>query len=171
MLSKKKIYYRFAAYSLGGMLGLSIVLLAIGGLYSLRAVRSNIYAELKITAEEIIGEMGKNHLQKAQHLVEGTANMIDALMDGRARDREMVKQMLYGIVDKHPDITGFGVAFSANGFDSVDYLHKGEANCDPNGRFLPYYTLNEKGIPVLDPLYSLTCSTNPITTTSPPCGR
>ena len=154
MLVKKKIYYRFAAYSLGGMLGLSIVLLAIGGLYSLRAVRSNIYAELKITAEEIIGEMGKNHLQKAQHLVEGTANMIDALMDGRVRDRAMVKQMLYGIVDKHPDITGFGVAFSANGFDSVDYLHKGEANCDPNGRFLPYYTLNEKGVPVLDPLYS-----------------
>ena len=74
MLVKKKIYYRFAAYSLGGMLGLSIVLLAIGGLYSLRAVRNNIYAELKITAEEIIGEMGKNHLQKAQHLVEGTSD-------------------------------------------------------------------------------------------------
>ena len=64
MLSKKKIYYRFAAYSLGGMLGLSIVLLAIGGLYSLRAVRSNIYAELKITAEEIIGEMGKTIYRK-----------------------------------------------------------------------------------------------------------
>lgn len=154
MLFKKNISNRFAFYSLSSMLGLSLVLLAIGAIYSFRFARSNMHAELKITAEEIIGEIGKNHLYKAQYFVEGVADITDALIEKGNKDRETIKRILYGIVEQHPDITGLGIAFSANGFDSLDYLHKGEPNCDSAGRFLPYYTLNEQGVPALDPLYS-----------------
>lgn len=98
MLFKKNISNRFAFYSLSSMLGLSLVLLAIGGIYSFRFARSNMHAELKITAEEIIGEIGKKHLYKAQYFVEGVADITDALIEKGNKDRETVKQMLYGII-------------------------------------------------------------------------
>lgn len=151
---KKKIYYRFAAYSVGCLLAMAILLLTIGGRYSIRYAHENINSELTIAAQRILTQMGEKLLYKAQYLVEGMANTVSSLMDKGITDREAVKSMLYGLVREHPDITGIGIAFSANGFDSLDYQHRGEPNCDAEGRFLPYYTLGADGVPILDPLYS-----------------
>lgn len=146
--------YNFVAGCLIGLFILGVILLVAGSCYSVRMTREKILTEMKFMAQRVITQMGEKHLYKSEYLVESMANMTNALIDQGKGNRETIQSMLYGLVREHPDITGIGVAFSPNGFDSSDCNFRSAPGCDENGRFLPYYTMDSNGTPVLDPLYS-----------------
>lgn len=133
VVMRKKIYYRFAVYSVLCLMVLALALLIIGGYYSAHYAHEGIIRNMELTGQRVVTQMGERHLYKSQYLVEGVAEIAFSLIDRGQTDREVIESMLYGLVRSHPDITGIGIAFSPNGFDSADYLYRGAPNCDEAG--------------------------------------
>jgi len=73
-------------------------------------------------------------------------------MDGFRLTRRVANLMLKDFIEDRTEILGVYVAFEPNAFDGNDANFVNEQGHDITGRFIPYWTRNENGKGVLEPL-------------------
>lgn len=110
--------------------------------------------KVQLTASELRDFVGKT-FHEGEYITRAIAEDVSMCIEKGYHNREQIKDKIASFVTKHPKMIGIGIAFSENGFDSVDHQYAGGLpGHDETGRFLPYYTLDATGIPIIDPMYA-----------------
>ncbi len=94
-------------------------------------------------------------LESAMNAARTLAETFSGIQDGRAKlklDRDGLNNILKIILERNPNFVGTYTAWEPNQLDGLDDLYKSTEGHDGTGRFIPYWTRNENGEPVLEPL-------------------
>lgn len=76
-------------------------------------------------------------------------------MSGASMNREQVIEMTREMLEKNPEFYGTYVAWEPNAFDNVDWAYSGTKYHSKTGRFAIYWTRNDKGEYVVEPLVDM----------------
>ncbi len=94
-------------------------------------------------------------LESAMNSARTLAETFSGIQDGRAKlklDRDALNNILKIILERNPNFVGTYTAWEPNQLDGLDELYKSTEGHDGTGRFIPYWTRDENGEPVLEPL-------------------
>jgi methyl-accepting chemotaxis protein len=94
-------------------------------------------------------------LESAMNAARTLAETFSGIKDDRAKlklDREALNNILKIILERNSNFIGTYTAWEPNMLDDLDDLYKSTEGHDSTGRFIPYWTRNDKGELVMEPL-------------------
>ena len=94
-------------------------------------------------------------LEVAMDAARTLAETFSGIKDDRAQlklDRDALNNILKIILERNPNFVGTYTAWEPNKLDGLDDLYQGMEGHDQTGRFIPYWSRNEQGEIVMQPL-------------------
>ncbi|MCD4709071.1 MAG: response regulator [Candidatus Sabulitectum sp.] len=88
----------------------------------------------------------------ASHFIAGILTNSAPLYSPSPMDRLRANVMLSSILEANSAFTAVYTLWEPNAFDGMDHLLKNTAGHDATGRFIPYWSLDSHGNPVVEPL-------------------
>lgn len=113
--------------------------------------------EATVKAEYSSSLQATNFSEKLTHIefiVKNFADEFAMLIENDRLERTDVITLLSESLKENPQIVGHGLGFKPDAFDGNDQAYKflSSLGSDDKGRFLPYITLSDSDVPVVEPL-------------------
>ena len=120
--------------------------------------REDAIVNAKVLSGEVAAKFSgtiKAELEVALDAARTLAQALSGIKDAGHKvelDRDEVNSILRIVLDKNPQFVGTYTCWEPNAFDGVDQDYQNKDGHDATGRFIPYWSRNEAGEIILDPL-------------------
>jgi methyl-accepting chemotaxis protein len=137
--------------------GLCLVLCAAGiitfAILNTRTAANTAAKNAALSEARVAANRVKAEIEVALNTSRAVSQMLSGAKEqGVALSREDVNGMLKQIIVKNPQFVGLGNLWEANTIDNRDAQYAGKPGNDAAGRFLPYWSRDASGQPIVDPL-------------------
>jgi methyl-accepting chemotaxis protein len=124
-------------------------------------IGTNVSRQAKADAERIsrqtafhYAENARGELNEAMNAARSLADFFGTFAADEAVEvsREEGNRVLADFIEANPQFLGVYVGFEPEAYDGRDAEYRGASGHDETGRYVPYFTLNEEGKAVVEPL-------------------
>ncbi len=157
----KKIQTKIALWSGLCLLGLAVVIVAYAG-WSMKTKAEQNREEAVRLAKQYAGSIAREHANRVKAELEvaldASRTLAQSLSGVKSEefvlylDRDEVNGILRTVLLQNPQFFGVGMVWEPDAFDEMDLGYANEPGHDATGRFVPYWSRDEDGNPVLEPV-------------------